>query len=88
MARGGAVETQSGTGKSQTSKQVIHKVSVAAGVHGGAHCFGGSCGSGQTCGNVVTDMEVVSVEPITSDLGTKGFEATETQDGGCACTDW
>jgi hypothetical protein len=85
---GGAVETQTGTGRSMTIKRAIHKAFLSAKNAGTAHCLGGSCGDGQMCSYVVTDMEVMSVGPYTSPQGTSGYEATVTTDGGCACTDW
>jgi hypothetical protein len=88
MACGGAVETQTGTGKSKLLKRAIHKAFQDAVKAGALHCVGGSCSGTQKCGYVVTDIDIVSVEPITSGQAIRGYEATVSTDGGCACTDW
>ena len=88
MACGGAIEPQFGTGKSKTIKRAIHRAFKAAVNAGAVHCFGGSCSDGQMCSYVVINMQAVSVEPITSDPGTSGYEAKVRTGGGCACTNW
>lgn len=78
-----------GKGQGRSIKRAIKSAFRDARKQGWSECKGSSCsGSGEKCGYVVTDMEVLTVNPFEASSGTQGWRAEVQTDGGCACIPW